>query len=139
MSLKALIAVAALTISPSALACSCERSPTAAGILARASVVFTGIARRSVTAGQDNAVTTFEITEHFKGPQAKTIAVRHPSGSSASCGVQFKDVEINTLAAHDGAGGLTTTLCSTWMFMPQVGMRDKLIGDMRAQRTPPRR
>jgi hypothetical protein len=119
-----------------ALACSCERNPTAAGILAQSTMVFTGIARSSVAIAAGAAATTFEVTEGFKGAEAKTfVVVRHPNGSSASCGVQFETGQSVTVAAHQGSAGLSTTLCSTWMFLPHVGLRDKLLAEMRALRT----
>jgi hypothetical protein len=39
------------------------------------------------------------------------------------------------LAAHrsESDPGLTTTLCSAWMFLPQVGLSADLIEQMRAQ------
>ncbi|MGZ8533848.1 MAG: hypothetical protein ACXWYM_25085, partial [Candidatus Binatia bacterium] len=119
-----------------ALACSCERNPTAAGILAQSTMVFTGIARSSVVIAPGAAATTFEVTESFKGVEAKTfVVVRHPNGSSASCGVQFETGQSVTLAAHQGSAGLSTTFCSTWMFLPHVGLRDRLLADMRTLRT----
>jgi len=128
-----LVSVATLlTASGAALACSCERNPTAAGILAQHQMVFTGIARSSVTAGPQVSATTFEVTEGFKGVAAKaTVVVRHPDGPSASCGVQFATGQSFTVAAQQGASGLSTTLCSTWMFLPHVGLRDGLLAEMR--------
>jgi hypothetical protein len=103
------------------LACSCERNPTAAGILAQSTMVFTGIARSSVVVAPGASATTFEVTEGFKGAEAKAfVVVRHPTGPSASCGVQFETGQSVTLAAHQSAGGLSTTSCSTWMFLPHV-------------------
>ncbi|MDI1344597.1 MAG: hypothetical protein PSV22_10920 [Pseudolabrys sp.] len=118
------------------LACSCERNPTAAGILAQSTMVFTGIARSSVVVAPGASATTFEVTEGFKGAEAKAfVVVRHPNGPSASCGVQFETGQSVTLAAHQSAGGLSTTFCSTWMFLPHVGLRDRLLADMRTLRT----
>ena len=133
IALSAILALAALG---DALACSCERDPTAAGILAQSTTVFTGIARSSVTVAPGVAATTFEVTEGFKGAEAKSfVVVRHPNGPSASCGVQFETGQSVTLAAHQSAGGLSTTFCSTWMFLPHVGLRDRLLADMRTLRT----
>lgn len=123
---------ALLTASGVALACSCERNPTAAGILAQHRMVFTGIARSSVTVGPQVSATTFEVTEGFKGVAAKAIVVvRHPDGPSPSCGVQFEPGQSVTVAAQQAADGLSTTLCSTWMFLPHVGLRDGLLAEMR--------
>lgn len=131
------LTVAALWLATSAaFACSCERNPTAAGILSQHTMVFTGIARSSIAAGPDASVTTFEVTEGFKGVEAKSfVVVRHPNGSSASCGVQFETGQSVTLAAQQGSSGLSTSLCSTWMFLPHVGLRDKLLAEMRTPRT----
>ena len=63
-----------------------------------------------------------------------TVAVaRHPNGPSASCGVQFEAGQNGTLAALRDTTGLSTTLCSTWMFLSHVGQRDGLLADMRVQ------
>jgi len=143
--LKAIAVLAMLLLTAGeALACSCERNPTAAGLLAQSTMVFTGIARRSVTIAPGASATTFEVTEAFKGVAAgASVVVRHPNGSSASCGVQFEAGHSVTLAAHQGTAGLSTTLCSTWMFLPHVGLRDRLLAEMRTLRsgatpTPPR-
>lgn len=128
---------AVLTASSAALACSCERNPTAAGILAQHQMVFTGIARSSVAVGPQVSATTFEVTEGFKGIAAKaTVVVRHPDGPSASCGVQFATGQSFTVAAQQAASGLSTTLCSTWMFLPHVGLRDGLLAEMRTLSAP---
>lgn len=133
----ALSVAALVTASSAALACSCERNPTAAGILAQHQMVFTGIARSSVTVGPQVSATTFEVSEGFKGVAAKAIVVvRHPDGPSASCGVQFAIGQSFTVAAQQAASGLSTTLCSTWMFLPHVGLRDKLLAEMRELSAP---
>ena len=127
-----LVATAALT--DTAMACSCARNPTAEGILEGAAAVFTGTVQQSVPVGRGGSVTTFTVTESFKGaPAGTTVRVAHPSGSSASCGVKFAPGETHTLSAHriDRDPGLATTLCSTWMFMPQVGLGTDLIRRMR--------
>jgi hypothetical protein len=136
----ALLAFAALlaAVIP-ALACSCARNPTAAGILASADAVFTAIVVHSEPAGKNISITTFRIVEAFKGPAAgSTVEVRHRSGPSASCGVKFAVGRSYTLAAHRVGARLATTLCSTWMFLPQVGLSQGLIKDMRELRGPPR-
>ena len=56
------------------------------------------------------------------------------SGSSASCGVKFARGEAHTLAVGGGRLGFSATLCSTWMFLPQIGLGDGLIKQMRALR-----
>lgn len=57
------------------------------------------------------------------------------SGSSASCGVNFAPCTGYTLAAGRGDGSvLSASLCSTWMFLPQVGLGAALIDRMRALR-----
>ena len=136
-----LTAALLLTSTHLAAACSCSRNPTAKGILASASVVFTGIARGSeplivddaAASGRNYSITQFEVVESFKGAEVgSTIAVRHRSGRSASCGVKFERDRTYTLAAHRGNTGLSTSLCSTWMFQPQVSLSEKLITEMRA-------
>ncbi len=124
-----------------ATACSCARNPTAAGILSSATAVFTATVADTETAGKNVSITTFRITEAFKGPAAgSTVKVRHRSDSSASCGVKFMPGESYTLAAYrsenEGAM-LSANLCSTWMFMPQVGLSKGLIESMRKFRKQP--
>jgi len=134
---------ALLTATGPAAACSCARNPTAAGILSSAEAVFSATVVDSKTVGKNVSVTTFRVTETFKGPAAgSTVAVRHPSGSSASCGVKFTPGAAYTLAAQRAGNGgamLTTTLCSTWMFLPHVGLSEGLIKDMRELRGHPHR
>jgi hypothetical protein len=121
-----------------AFACSCARNPTAESLLQDAVAVFTGTVRDSRPVAPGVSVTTFQVTEGFKGTQTGAIVrVRHPSGSSASCGVRFERGGSYTLAAHQGGSGpaLAATLCSTWMFLPQVGLGAELIERMRALRS----
>ena len=129
------ILVASL-LSGAAQACSCAPNPTAASIRQSASAVFTGVVLTSRRAAPGEAVTTFRITESFKGPAAGAIVrVRHPDGSPAACGIRFVTGETHTLAAAaTPQRTLSANLCSAWMFLPQVGLRDRLIGDLRALR-----
>lgn len=117
-----------------AVACSCVPNPTAETILDEAAAVFTGVAQDSATTEPDQSVTTFTVVESFKGPGAgATVRVLHPSGSSASCGVKFSSGQTYTLASYrvEPGPGLSTSLCSTWMFAPQVGTSVDLIRRMR--------
>ena len=132
----ALLVLAAFS-SP-ALACSCARNPTAQGILASATIVFTGVVERSETPdGRGRAVTTFKVTESFKGVRlGASVQVSHFNGPSASCGVEFEPGETHTLAAYETTTPALyrTNLCSTWMFLPHVGLSERLIGEMRVLR-----
>jgi hypothetical protein len=75
----------------SAFACSCARNPTAEGLLQDSAAVFTAVAQSSRAIASGVSITTFRVTESFKGPAAgTTVHVRHRSGSSASCGVKFE-------------------------------------------------
>ena len=138
--IRALVLVSALFIAGSAtpvLACSCARNPTAEGLLQDAAAIFTGVVQDSRSVAPGVSVTTFRVTEAFKGAdQGAIVRVRHRSGSSASCGVQFARGTSYTLAAHAGGSepGLSASLCSTWMFMPQVGLSAELIARMRSLR-----
>jgi len=126
--------------SSQAMACSCQRDPTAEGILASASVVFTGTVEESTPVAPGQSVTIFRVTESFKGPPPGTILrVTHPDGLSPSCGVNFTPSDAYTLAASeaDTAGELSTSFCSTWMFIPHVGLREGLIARMREIRARP--
>ena len=131
----ALAIIATLMLAAPVLACSCARNPTAEGLLRDSDAVFTGAVQdvRSIAPGV--SITTFVVTESFKGPAAgATVQVRHPSGSSASCGVHFETGTSYTLAVYRGSHGLAATLCSAWMFLPQVGLGPDLIARMRALR-----
>lgn len=133
------ILVASL-LSGAAQACSCAPTASAAAIRQSASAVFTGVALRSRRAAAGEAITTFKITESFKGPPAgATVQVRHPDGPSASCGVRFASGQTHTLSAVAAAPQrlLSANLCSVWMFLPHVGLSDKLIGELRALRDRP--
>lgn len=129
-----LLVLATVLLADPALACSCARNPTAEKILEGATAVFTGTVRQSVPATPGHSLTTFTVTESFKGVRAgSTVRVVHRSGSSASCGVKFAPGETRTLAAYGESGQeFTTTLCSTWMFLPHVPISAGLIQRMRA-------
>jgi hypothetical protein len=136
--LATLLLVAATVLpADAAWACSCARNPTAEGILQGATAVFTGVAGASLQVAPGRSITTFTLSEAFKGAAAgTTLRVSHPSGSSASCGVTFRPGETHTLAAYrtEEAPGLATSLCSTWMFLPSVGIGADLISRMRVLR-----
>jgi hypothetical protein len=121
-----------------AMGCSCARNPTAEGILASATAVFTGTVRAVQTVAAGQSVTTFVVTETFKGAQRGAIVnVHHPSTPSPTCGVSFEYGRSYTLAASLERGALWTSQCSTWMFLPQVGLSGDLIVRMRTLRGRP--
>jgi hypothetical protein len=123
-----------------AFACSCQPDPTAEGLLASETAVFTGVVEESAPASPGQSTTVFKVTESFKGPRTGAIVrVRHPNGPSASCGVTFSPGEVRTIAAsrQDPADMLSTSQCSTWMFLPQVGLSKGLIEQMRRIRQRP--
>jgi hypothetical protein len=135
-----LLLISTVMLPDTAMACSCARNPTADSILQEASAVFTGTAQQSAPAGPGYSVTTFTVTESFKGaPAGATVRIIHRSGSSAACGVKFSPGQTYTLAAGqiETDPGLATSLCSTWMFAPQVGIGADLIQRMRALRRSP--
>ena len=118
-----------------AFACSCARNPSAETILASSTAVFTGTVRAVETIAPGQLVTTFVVSEPFKGVQrGQTVNVHHPSGASHGCGVSFEYGRGYTLAASLERGALWTSQCSTWMFLPQVGLSHDLIARMRALR-----
>lgn len=132
--------LALVAASSQAAACSCQPNPSAGEILASASAVFSGIVEENTPAAEGQSVTIFRVTESFKGVSTgTTVRVRHPSGSSASCGVTFAPGEIRTLAAYRTGPGapLTASLCSTWMFLPHVPLSKQLIEQMREMRLRP--
>ena len=134
-------AMLALAIGSSqAMACSCQRDPTAEGLLDSASAVFTGVVEGNAPIAPQQSLTTFRVTESFKGPPPGTIVrVIHRDGPSPSCGVDFAPGKTYTLAAYqaDTVADLSTSFCSTWMFLPHVGLSKGLIERMREIRQRP--
>lgn len=133
------ILLIALLASPSsaAMACSCGRKATAQSILDSSSVVFTGVAQASAPTARGYSITSFKVTESFKGARSGAVLhISHRSNAPSACGVDFSPGGTYTLAANriDAAPGLVTSACLTWMFSPGVGLRAKLINDMRALR-----
>ena len=123
---------------PVALACSCPRNPTAEGLLATSAAVFTGTVRAVESIGPGLAVTTFVVTETFKGPQRGTVVnVHHASSAAPTCGVKFEYGRAYTLAASRERGALWTSRCSTWMFEPGAALGGELVGRMRSLRGRP--
>ena len=97
-----------------------------------APAIFTGVATESVPATQGESITTFVVLEGFKGVQAgETVRIRHRSGPSASCGVQFATGEAHTLSTFREEIGTTlfASLCSAWIFRSPAG--EEFIQDMR--------
>jgi hypothetical protein len=118
-----------------ASACSCARNPTADGLFASHAAIFTGTVRAVQTIAPGQSVTTFVVSEPFKGVRrGETINIYHRSDSSAACGVGFDYGKGYTLAAAWHDGHLWTSQCSTWMFLPHVGLSGELITRLRILR-----
>lgn len=118
-----------------AMACSCAPVRSAERLMTNSTAIFTGVAESVRAAGPGRSVTTFRVVESFKGLKVGTrVEVVHRSGSPASCGVKFEVGERSTLAANrdDVDGMLSASSCSTWMFHPNVGSRERLINELRA-------
>jgi hypothetical protein len=125
-----------LAIEP-ASACSCARNRTADRLLNYSTAVFVGIAQRSITVRPGFLITTFKVTESFKGTKAgATVTVRHRRLSTGSCGINFKDGESYTLAARrsDNSRHLSTSRCSAWM--SNTRFTTKIVTELRAARQP---
>lgn len=138
--LSAPVLLAFMIASGQAMACSCQRDPTAEGILGSASTVLTGVVEDDKAVAPGQSLTTFRVTESFKGTtRGATVRIKHPSGPSPSCGVTFSPGKVYTLAASqtDAVGELSTSLCLTWMFLPHVGLSKGLIERMREMRERP--
>lgn len=130
-----LLATVGLTGTASACQCRPTRDLTAAQVLADADVLFTGTAIKSVAGktGEHSsyAVTTFRVTEAFKGAKAgQLIKVGHNSGPTASCGVQFEIGEPHTLGPTRWKGELGIGLCTALIF--RSSRSNDLIGELRA-------
>src|SRR6187431_2945625 len=113
-----------LSLAPAvAFACSCP-PPDPEGLMRSAPAVFTGVATASVPATQGESITTFTVVEGFKGVRAgELVSVRHRSGSSASCGVQFALGAAHTLSTYREEVGtsLFASLCNTAIFRSREG------------------
>lgn len=137
LTFAAVVAVSWLALADTASACKCwpTRDLTAVQVLADADVLFTGTAIKSV-AGKTGerssyAVTTFRVTEAFKGAKAgQHIEVGHNNGPSSSCGVQFEIGELHTLGPTRWKGKLGIGLCTALIF--RSSRSDDLIGELRA-------
>lgn len=131
ISLFALTALLVTASADHAAACSCAFLP-AERIMERAAV-FTGVAQASIPAKPGYSITTFRVTEGFKGARAgTTIRILHRSGLSASCGVRFERGASHTLFASAADGTLSASLCTTWGFRGESG--PALIAKLRALR-----
>jgi hypothetical protein len=112
-----------LLAAANALACSCA-PPTAEGLMQSAPAIFTGAVTESVRATQGESITTFTVSEGFKGVRAgQSVRIRHRSGSSASCGVTFAVGRTYTLSTYREEVGTTlfANLCSTAFFITRDG------------------
>ena len=132
------ILIAATVLNPltdAALACSCARNPTPGDIFAQHASIFTGTVRAIQTIAPGQSVTTFVVSEPFKGAQrGEIVNIYHRSAASAACGASFDYGKSYTLAASRQGGQLWTSLCSVWMFQPQVDTSRELIVRLRALR-----
>jgi hypothetical protein len=118
-----------------ALACSCARNPTADDIFTRHAAIFTGTVRAIQTIAPGQSVTTFVVSEPFKGAErGEIVNIYHRSAASAACGVSFDYGRTYTLAASRQGPQLWTSQCSTWMFQPQGELSTDLMSRLRALR-----
>lgn len=136
---QALVLSFALLVFASAAAraetCACPRNPTAESVLASSAAVFTGTVRAVTAIAPGQVVTTFVVSEPFKGVQrGQTVTVHHPSGTVHSCGAAFDPGRSYTLAASLQRGALWTSRCPVQMFAPEAGRADQLIARLRALR-----
>jgi hypothetical protein len=116
-------------------ACSCARNPNADDIFATHAAIFTGLVRAVETIAPGQSMTTFVVTEPFKGVRrGETVNVHHRSAPTAACGVTFEYGKGYTVAASREPSGLSTSQCSTWMFLPHVGLSGELISRLRSLR-----
>ena len=116
--LTALIGLAAFAAA--ADACDCGRAENAAAQAAGATVIFKGVAKKSVQSdeeGSDSVSTIFTVTEALKGEPGEEAHVSHPAVAGMNCGVDFADGQETLVFAYaDGPNApLSTNQCS----MPQ--------------------
>ncbi|BCW90784.1 hypothetical protein sos41_39590 [Alphaproteobacteria bacterium SO-S41] len=111
----AFLAVTAIAVAPSALACSCVMR-SAEERVAESAVIFIGTALGTVHSdeeGSDTVYTTFKVKETLKGPAADEQFVGHPVDLGGNCGVNFDEgKEVFILAsAESPEAPLRTSLC----------------------------
>ena len=112
----AAVAAAAFAVAGVAEACSCVRFGSAAEQYAKSDAVFEGRVVRIDRTGPERSATTFEVLDRLKGKMGRRIRVDHHSGSSASCGIQFKRGQIVTVTAQRTRNGWTTSMCAKPQF-----------------------
>lgn len=119
MKLAILALTISLALSNAAFACSCRMTATADELMEQADAIFTGIAGSSTEVARRESVTEFRVTKAYKGVRpGQVIRIRHRSGPSASCGVNFAAGKRYTMtsyrreAGQPGAGELSSSLCS---------------------------
>jgi hypothetical protein len=117
-----------------ALACSCARNPSPDSILSSSTAVFTGVVQAVETVAPGQLITTFVVSEPFKGAARGTILnVYHPDSSAHPCGVSFTYGQSYTVAASLQRGALWTSLCSNLSALPD-GQAGELVTRLRALR-----
>lgn len=110
------LGTAVAAVAAPALACSCLPPPSAADQLARADVVFKGVAVGETVGRRGQATTQFRVQEMFKGRPADRIFVSHRL-DSAACGVRFQPrASVVVIADRAENGTLRTSLCSAAAF-----------------------
>jgi len=123
-----------LAAAANAYACSCA-PPTAESLMQTAPAIFTGVVTESVPATQGESTTTFTVSEGFKGVRAgQSVRIRHRTGSSASCAVNFTAGRTYTLSTYRQEAGTTlfTSYCSTVIFTTRDG--EQIIRRLRQMR-----
>src|SRR5262245_34625762 len=70
-----------------ASACSCIPE-TVAEYICGHEVIFEGLALKSVTAGNDQAITTFKVEKNWRGASQQEVTVSHGL-DGGMCGVRF--------------------------------------------------
>ncbi len=109
------IALGLTTPAGPACACSCP-PPDPASQIDRADVIFIGqverVRRVGRTDGRPTSETVFAVERPLKGAVGARVAVRHQSGDSSLCGMQFERDREHIVFARLAEGRLYAQACS---------------------------
>lgn len=113
----AVLAIALGLAAPAGPACACTCLPSdPADQVDEADVIFVGRVERVVRVGQAGgrpiSATVFRVERSLKGDVGTWTAVRHQSGDSSLCGMQFDRDREHVVFARRAEGRLYAQACS---------------------------
>lgn len=106
-----LIAIAMMTFTSDAWACTCINTDTVEEHIEKSDVIFEGIVMSFETHGEHEAVAKFRTVKVWKGDLSSSeVSVFTPWGG-AVCGVYFEPGQTVLILAHNSEGKLDTNSC----------------------------